>query len=145
MIPQRVSLITIGAWNIPNLRAFYKGLSWKETDWSTDEYAVFQTVGTMLSIWSIDHLCQESGMTKPDSFDYFRGVTLSINVDQRVQVDEVMEAASKAGARITKQPHDAFWGGRGGGFLDPENNCWEVAYNPNSKFDDRGAMIEMNG
>lgn len=42
------------------------------------------------------------------------------------------------------EANDAFWGGRSGAFLDPENNFWEVAYNPNSVFDERGAMIEMN-
>ena len=29
--------------------------------------------------------------------------------------------------------------------LRSRNNYWEVAYNRNSKFDERGTMIEMNG
>ncbi|WP_255524523.1 hypothetical protein [Alicyclobacillus sp. SO9] len=40
MIPQRTTLIAIGAWGVSKLRAFYKGLGWKETDWSSDSYAV---------------------------------------------------------------------------------------------------------
>lgn len=39
MIPQRVSLITIGAFNLPVLRAFYKNLGWDETEISSDNYA----------------------------------------------------------------------------------------------------------
>lgn len=97
MIPQRVSLITIGAWDLPKLRTFYKSLGWTETDWSSDNYSVFKTAGGMLS------------------------------------------------TKILTAAHDAFWGGRSGSFFDPENNYWEIAYNPNSVFDERGAMIEMNG
>jgi len=28
-------------------------------------------------------------------------------------------------------------------FADPENNYWEVAWNPNSVFDERGAMLSF--
>jgi uncharacterized glyoxalase superfamily protein PhnB len=145
MIPQRVSLITIGAWNLPLLRSFYLKLGWKETNWSSDNYAVFTTAGGMLSIWSIDDMTKNIDIPLPENSNYFRGVTLSINVDNREQVDEVISAAEQAGAKIHSKAHDAFWGGRSGGFFDPENNYWEVAFNPNSRFDERGTMIEMNG
>lgn len=145
MIPARVSLITIGAWNLPLLRSFYKGLGWTETDWSSDSYSVFKTAGGMLSIWPIDEMTQGIHLPKPETPNYFRGVTLSINTDDREQVDEIIVQAQQAGARVVHEPNDASWGGRTAGFLDPENNYWEVAFNPNSIFDERGAMIDMNG
>ena len=145
MILQRVSLITIGAWNLPLLRSFYKGLGWTETDWSSDNYSVFNTVGGMLSIWSIEEMIKDIDLPKPESPNFFRGITLSINTDSPEQVDEIINSARQAGAIIIQEPHNALWGGRSGGFLDPENNYWEVAFNPNSKFDERGTMIEMNG
>ncbi|MBP1156451.1 MULTISPECIES: helix-turn-helix transcriptional regulator [unclassified Paenibacillus] len=37
----------------------------------------------------------------------------------------------------------AFWGGRIAYFSDPENNLWEVAWNPTAIFDERGAMISF--
>ncbi|QSO47356.1 VOC family protein [Alicyclobacillus mengziensis] len=145
MIPQRTTLITIGAWDVPKLRAFYKRLGWKETDWSSDSYAVFKNAGCMFSVWSIDDLSKDAEITVPTSPAYFRGVTLAINVETREQVDEVLSEAEVAGARINRPASDRFWGGRSGCFLDPENNAWEVAFNPNSVFDESGAMIEMNG
>lgn len=99
----------------------------------------------MLSIWSIYEMIKDVTIPVSDTPDYFRGITLSINVDAPSQVDEVIEKAKEAGAKILTAAHDAFWGGRSGSFFDPENNYWEIAYNPNSVFDERGAMIEMNG
>ncbi|WP_253944814.1 VOC family protein [Paenibacillus sp. NEAU-GSW1] len=127
------------------LRTFYKNMGWTETDWSSDNYSVFKTAGGMLSIWSIHEMTKDVTIPVSDTPDYFRGVTLSINVDAPSQVDEVIEKAKEAGAKILTDAHDAFWGGRSGSFFDPENNYWEIAYNPNSVFDERGAMIEMNG
>ena len=111
MILQRVSLITIGAWNLPVLRSFYKGLGWTETDWSSDNYSVFKTAGGMFSIWSIEEMTKDINLPKPENPNYFRGVTLSINTDYREQVDEIINLAQGAGARIIHEPNDAFWGG----------------------------------
>lgn len=145
MIPQRLSLVTIGAWDVPALRSFYKRLGWNETDWSSDSYAVFVNAGCMFSIWSIDELSKDAETTIPKDPGFFRGVMLAVNVDTREQVDEVLSEAKSVGARISRPAIDRFWGGRSGCFLDPENNAWEVAFNPNSRFDERGAMIGMNG
>jgi len=57
-----------------------------------------------------------------------RGFSLAINVDKPEEVDEVIEAARAAGARITKEPVDAEeFDGRSAYFADPEDNYWEVA------------------
>ncbi|WP_409303031.1 VOC family protein [Peribacillus sp. SCS-155] len=145
MVPQRLSLVTIGSWNVAELRKFYKRLGWSETEWSSDEYAVFQTAGCMFSIWGISELAEDASLPKPESKHYLRGITLSINVDSPEEVDTVAIAVEKAGGKIVKNPENAFWGGRTFVFLDPENNAWEVAFNPKSIFDERGAMIGMNG
>jgi len=145
MIPQRVTLITIGAWDVPKLRAFYKGLGWHETEWSSDSYAVFKNAGCMFSIWSIAELSKDVETAIPKDLGFFRGITLAINVETSELVDAVLAEAEAAGAQINRPATDRFWGGRSGSFLDPENNAWEVAYNPNAVFDEKGAMIEMNG
>lgn len=145
MIPQRVTLVTIGAWDVTKLRAFYKRLGWQETDWSSDNYAVFKNAGCMFSIWSIGELSKDTDIPLPSDPGFFRGVTLAINVETREEVDIVLSEAEAAGARINRPGTDRFWGGRSGSFLDPENNAWEVAYNPNAVFDEHGAMVEMNG
>lgn len=64
-------------------------------------------------------------------------------MDAPEQVDAVTEVVREAGGRIIREPSEAFWGGRTSYFLDPENNAWEVAWNPTSVFDERGAMISF--
>jgi uncharacterized glyoxalase superfamily protein PhnB len=144
MVPQRVSLITIAAINLPDLRAFYRRLSWEEAEISSDHYAVFKTAGVLLSLYPVDELAKEAQIEISKSTDYFRaGVTLAINVDKQEDVDLTIETIRNAGARILREPSDAFWGGRIAYFSDPENNLWEVAWNPTAVFDERGAMLSF--
>lgn len=141
MVMQRVSLITIGAFNLPVLRSFYKRLGWEETEISSDHYAVFKTAGVLLSIFPIEELAKDAGVEINQDIQSFRGVTFAINVDKPEQVDVTVEEIRKAGGNILREPSDAFWGGRTAYFADPENNLWEVAWNPTAVFDERGAMI----
>ncbi|MDP4086604.1 MAG: VOC family protein [Bacillota bacterium] len=144
MIPQRVSLITIGAIDVARLRNFYKQLGWEETEASSDHYAVFKTAGVLLSLFPIEELAKDAGVEMPNTTEPFRtGITLAINVDTPEDVDTVIEEIRKAGAIILREPSDAFWGGRTAYFSDPENNLWEVAWNPTSVFDERGAMLSF--
>ncbi|MEH7110524.1 VOC family protein [Bacillus sp. JJ1764] len=143
MVLQRVSLVTIGAVNLPELRAFYQSLGWEESEISSDQYAVFKTAGVLFSLFPIEELAKDAGVDFTNSGDGFRPVTLAINVDQPEQVDTTIEEIRAAGARIIREPSNAFWGGRTAYFADPENNLWEVAWNPSAVFDDRGAMISF--
>lgn len=143
MVPQRVSLLTVGAYHLPGLRAFYQQLGWEETEISSDEYAVFKTAGVILSLFPIEKLAEDAGVEVPKETNVFRGVTFAINVDAPEQVDSTIEQIRIAGARILREPSDAFWGGRTAYFADPENNYWEVAWNPDSVFDERGAMLSF--
>jgi uncharacterized protein len=143
MVPQRVSLITIGAYDLPALRSFYQKLGWEETSISSDNYAVFKTAGVLLSLFPIAELAKDANIEITHSTESFRGVTFAINVDEPGQVDSVTKEIRKAGGKIVREPSDAFWGGRTAYFADPENNLWEVAWNPTSVFDERGAMISF--
>jgi catechol 2,3-dioxygenase-like lactoylglutathione lyase family enzyme len=141
MVPQRVSLITIGAINLPELRSFYQKLGWSETAISSDNYCVFETAGVLLSLFPLNELAKDAGMEVLDKKNGFSGLTLAINVDRPEDVDKTINEIREAGGRIVREPSDAFWGGRTAYFLDPENNAWEVAWNPTAVFDERGAMI----
>ncbi|WP_163100584.1 VOC family protein [Peribacillus alkalitolerans] len=143
MVPQRVSLLTIGAFNLPLLRSFYKSLGWEETEFSSDTYAAFKTAGVILSIFPIEELAKDAGIVFSHSVESYRGVTFAINVDHPEQVDSTMEYINELGGKILREPSDAFWGGRTAYFSDPENNLWEVAWNPTAVFDERGAMISF--
>jgi predicted enzyme related to lactoylglutathione lyase len=143
MIPERVSLITIGARNLPKLRSFYKRLGWTETDISSDNYCVFKTAGVLLSLFPLNELVKDSGLEAAETTVGFKGITLAINVDTPEQVDMVTEEVRVAGGKIIREASDAFWGGRTSYFLDPEDNAWEVAWNPTAVFDERGAMLSF--
>ncbi|MCM3627559.1 VOC family protein [Paenibacillus glycanilyticus] len=143
MIPQRVSLITIGAYDLPSLRAFYQKLGWKETETSSDNYAAFLTAGVILSLFPIEELAKDAGVTFTQDKQAYRAVSYAINVDEPSQVDSVIEQISEIGGTIFREPSDAFWGGRTAYFADPENNLWEVAWNPTAVFDERGGMISF--
>lgn len=143
MVLQRISLITIGAVDLPLLRSFYKRLEWEETENSSDECAVFKTAGVLLSLFPIEELAKDAGVELEKSTDTFRGVSFAINVDKPEDVDATTEAIRKAGGTILSEPSAAFWGGRTAYFADPENNLWEIAWNPDSMFDERGAMISF--
>jgi len=142
MVPQRISLITIGARDLPSLRAFYKRLGWAETEISSDTYTVFKTAGVLLSLFPIDELARDAGVEIVEHHG-FNGITLAINVDTPEQVDEVIASVKQAGGQIIREPSDAFWGGRTSYFSDPEGYFWEVAWNPTALFDERGAMLSF--
>jgi catechol 2,3-dioxygenase-like lactoylglutathione lyase family enzyme len=122
MVPQRISLVTVGAFNLPALRSFYQKLGWEETSISSDQYAGVEI--------------------KPSSGTY-NNITLAINVNSPEEVDSTIELIREAGGKILREPSDAFWGGRTAYFADPENNLWELAWNPDSVFDERGAMLSF--
>lgn len=141
LVPQRISLVTIGAKQVASLRKFYQALGWSESAFSSDNYAVFETAGVILTLFPLEELAKDAGIELLEGPKSFTGVTLAINVDTPEDVDTTIEKVREIGGVITREPNDAFWGGRTSYFLDPEQNVWEVAWNPSSVFDERGAML----
>jgi uncharacterized protein len=127
-IPARVTVITLGARDLPALRAFYTGLGW-ELAIEGDDFCAFATRGAVLTIYPRASLAADANTTEAPPND---GVAMSIaiNVDERDQVDTAIEGLRAAGARILTEPEDAEWGGRFSYWADPENNVWEVAWVP---------------
>lgn len=56
--------------------------------------------------------------------------TIGYDVRSKEEVDILMKAAARAGAKITKPAEKAFWGGYSGYFQDPDGHLWEVVWNP---------------
>ena len=46
------------------------------------------------------------------------------------EVDQAMEQARAAGAKIVKPAAKTFWGGYAGYFQDTDGYLWEIAWNP---------------
>ena len=60
----------------------------------------------------------------------FRGFSLAHNVRSEQEVDELVAQLEYKGARVLKRPEKVFWGGYSSYIADPDDNLWEIAYNP---------------
>ncbi len=80
-----------------------------------------------MSLWDRERLAEDSGVPLSEGYG---GVTLAHNVDSPAAVDRVVAEAAGAGATVTREPAETFWGGYSGVFLDPDGHPWEVAHNP---------------
>lgn len=140
-VPARITVVTIGAHDMTAMRVFYRGLGWRETASSSDEFASFPLSGAILALFPFEELARDGRVPPGERTVGFRGVTLAINVETKEAVDATVEDVRRAGARITKEPEDAFWGGRSAYFADPEGNLWEIVWAPGTSFDDNGRFI----
>lgn len=131
----RISLITLGVDDLEKSVAFYRdglGLATQGIIGTEFEYgavAFFDLEGGLkLALWPRKSLAKDSGLTlgSTSATDF----AIGHNVGSKAEVDAIMEQARKAGAVITKQAQDTFWGGYAGYFQDPDRHLWEIAWNP---------------
>jgi uncharacterized protein len=142
-LPTRLSAVTLGARDLPRLRAFYSKLGFPITFEDGDEFATFLLGGVLLSLYPLDLLAAEAAPDVGPPEGGWSGVTLAICVNARDEVDAAYAAAIDAGATVVGEPVDRETGVRSGYFADPEGNRWEVAWAPNMTFDDRGSVTRF--
>jgi predicted lactoylglutathione lyase len=123
---QRVSLITLGVKDVAAARTFYERLGW-QVGLDVEETVFFQTGASIVALWGRDKLAADSGVTDGGSWG---GITLAHNVASREEVDRVIEEARAAGASISREPAETFYGGYAGVFVDLDGHPWEIAHNP---------------
>jgi hypothetical protein len=126
-VKQRINLITLGVRDLGRARAFYEGIGWASGASPEDDVVFFQAGDMVVALWDRARLAEDSGVEDGDGWG---GVTLAVNFDSQAEVDETIEEARAAGARIVREPAETFWGGYSGVFVDPEGHPWEVAHNP---------------
>lgn len=134
---QRVSLITLGVSDLSRARRFYEELGWRGQQ--VDETVFFQAGGQALVLWGRDKLASDSGV-EDDGKCSFGGIALAHNVRSADEVDDLVGIAAEAGATITREPAETFWGGYAGCFRDPDGHVWEIAFNPGFPLDDAGIL-----
>jgi catechol 2,3-dioxygenase-like lactoylglutathione lyase family enzyme len=131
----RITIITLGVDDLERSLAFYRdglGLSTEGivgTEFEHGAVAFFDLQsGLKLAIWNRNDLAHDATIAKtaPSPTEF----TLGHNVSSKEEVDQVMEQARKAGAKIIKPAQDTFWGGYSGYFQDPDAHLWEVLWNP---------------
>src|SRR3954447_730475 len=96
-VPQRMTVVTLGAYSVPSLRAFYRAIGWRENEGSDDKYTSF-TLGTVrLALYPIDQLRTEASPGEPVADrEAWNGVTLAVNVATRDEVDVGFATAVEA-------------------------------------------------
>lgn len=131
----RISVVTLGVADLERSLAFYRDGLGLPTDgivgreFEHGAVAFFDLAGGLkLALWAEDDIAHDSGLTKRPHGP--TGFTLGHNVMQRQEVDALMEAARRAGARIVKPAQDTFYGGYAGYFQDLDGHLWEVVWNP---------------
>ena len=132
----KITILTLGVDDLERAVKFYHdglGLPTKGiigTQFEHGAVAFFELeAGIILAVFPRNDLALDAQIdsTPPSPTEFSIGHL----VDSKNEVDEVMELARKAGARIVKPGQDAFWGGYHGYFQDPDGHLWEIAWNPN--------------
>ena len=136
---QHLHLITLGVRDFEKSKKFYaETLGWKLSSASQDDVAFFQAGEVVLAIYPREKLAEDA-MTSPEGSG-FSGITLAYNAQSESEVDEIIGDLKAKGVKIVKEPQKVFWGGYSSYFADPDDNRWEVAYNPFFAFDESGNL-----
>jgi catechol 2,3-dioxygenase-like lactoylglutathione lyase family enzyme len=137
----RISLITLGVKDLERSLRFYRdGLGLPTTGKADDGIIFFQTSGVTLALYPYEKLAKDVREGWMMERSKFTGITIAHNVRTKEEVDQVMEQARKAGAKIEKPAADTFWGGYSGYFSDPDEYLWEVAFGA-FEFREDGSLI----
>ncbi|MCE8002905.1 VOC family protein [Billgrantia ethanolica] len=124
----RISMITLGVRDLAaSIRFYEEGLGLPRME-SPPEVAFFTLNGTWLGLYGREALAEDAGVSPEGSS--FSGIALAHNLSSDEEVDELLEQAVAAGAKLVKPGQKVFWGGYSGYFADPDGYLWEVAHNP---------------
>jgi uncharacterized protein len=131
----RINVLTLGVDDLERAVRFYRdGLGLRTegiigTEFEHGAVAFFDLQqGLRLAVWARNDLSFDCGLPKtaPSATEF----SIGQNVSTEAEVDEAMEQARKAGARIVKKAQKTFYGGYAGYFQDPDGHLWEVVFNP---------------
>lgn len=126
---QTLTLLILGVHDFAAMKSWYKEkFGW--TPYQENENIAFFKLsgGTVLALFPADELAEDIGI--PQDGHGFKRITLAINFRSEKEVDEAADEMRKKGVKIVLQPERVFWGGYRGYIADPEDNYWELAYNP---------------
>lgn len=135
---QHLHIITLGVKDLEASKKFYaETLGWKISR-PQEGIAFFQAGGVVLAIFPRDELAKDA-LVSPEGSG-FAGFSLAHNAQSESEVDEIIADLRSKGVKIVKEPQKVFWGGYSSYFADPDDNLWEVAYNPFFPFDENGNL-----
>ena len=107
---------------------------------SNDGITFFQLNGILLSLYPNDKLAEDATVS-PEG-QGFKGFTLAFNTRTKEEVDTLISELEAKGVKIVKRPESVFWGGYSSYIADPDDNLWEIAFNPYLLLDEAGNAVE---
>lgn len=138
---QRVSIIGLGVDDFQKSNQFYEEVfGWEKLPSSNENISFFQLNGLLLSLYPREKLAEDAQVSAEGSG--FKSFSLAYNAKSEEEVNQLFETLSAKGAKIVKQPEKVFWGGYSGYIADPDDNLWEIAFNPFMQFDENGNVLE---
>jgi len=137
---QRLSIITLGVKDLSIATDFYVNkFGWIKSNHSTDGISFFQLNGLMLGLYPLSEFKNEIENINLSESGRNR-ISLALLARSEQDVDELFSGFKSKEIEILKQPEKAFWGGYSGYISDPDDNLWEIAYNPFIELDDNGNL-----
>ncbi|MEE9361591.1 MAG: VOC family protein [Cellulophaga sp.] len=138
---QRLTIVGLGVSNLKLLTEFYENkFGWKKTNASNETISFFQLNGIILTLYPREKLADDAGISSIGNG--FNGFSLAYNTRSKIEVDTIIEDFENKGVKIIKRPEEVFWGGYSSYVADPDNNLWEIAYNPFLLLDKQGNTNE---
>lgn len=125
---QLLSAVTIVAKDLPILKTFYTNVLGWDVLAENESVIMLKLNSTVLTLCTETLFGEYTGILV-DSAKH-KGFYLTINLDSIREVDSSFKVLAAAKSNITKTPAKNFWGGYNGFFTDPEDNLWELCYNP---------------
>lgn len=136
---QTLSFLTIGVHDLDKMKNFYENcFGWKPLK-DSDGIVFFKLNGFIFGLYPKHDLAHDVGVNQDGTG--FKGITMAINFGSETEIDEVFSKLVQKGAKAIKAPEKVFWGGYRGYIADPENNYWELAFNPFLELDSAGNVV----
>lgn len=137
---QRLTFITLGVADLETAKDFYvNAFGWTPLPAGDGKIYFFQLNGMTLGLWPAASLAEDAHV--PAAGSGFKRFALAYCARSEAEVDRIFADLAAKGTRILKPPQNVFWGGYSGYIADPDDNCWEIAYNPFLKLDEAGNAV----
>ena len=130
----RLSYVTLAVTDFSKMFAFYQSLDFpvhKLGKNPEQPFAMFNMGSMILALYPKSLLAKQADCTMGGENS---ALSLSLNVEDKNQVNVILNLAGSLGATITRDPFQPEWGGYCGYFKDPEANLWEIVWHENYQF-----------
>ncbi len=134
---QRLTIVGLGVSDLNVMTTFYEEkFGWTKTNDSNETITFFKLNGIILTLYPREELALEAGISAAGTG--FNGFSLAHNVRTKDEVDTTILNLEKSGVKIVKKPFETPWGGYSSYVNDPDENLWEIAFNPFLPLDEGG-------